>query len=109
MKLYKGDLKEGESICRKCKGTGESLISNNNNIRVLNRCQKCLGRGVVDWVTQAVERPPLMTGLASSSSHSLSSGMAGTSGISYKPVKNIPMPGNICMKSVTNYKRRIGV
>lgn len=103
------DLEEGELICKKCEGSGSwpkkfATLEDPS----FARCPKCQGAGIVDWIENIVGKP-IMTGTASSSSHSLSSGMAGTSGISYKPVKNIPIPQNICMKSVTNYKRRIGV
>lgn len=112
--LDEADLKEGESFCRKCKGVGEILsrISASGH-EVPATCPQCVGRGIVDWVTQAVERPPLMTGSASSSSSSYSGakGIHGTSGRALPP-KPTPPPSRIINegfsipKWVTKIKRR---
>jgi len=63
------DCKEGESICRKCKGHGQIDVKCYHHTYI-ETCPQCLGRGIVDWVTQAVERPPVMTGSHSTSSSS---------------------------------------
>jgi len=105
--IDKSDCKEGEVICRKCKGRGE-IWPKEEYINEL--CPQCLGRGIVDWVTQAVERPRI-TFTDSSSSSSMSStyvkGLHGTTGHgSPKLVKFVTNPGMIGLKQVTNYKRR---
>jgi hypothetical protein len=107
--LDKGDLKEGESFCRKCKGVGEI-----HNSPIFGICPQCVGRGIVDWITQAVERPPLMTGHSSSSSCSSQGlGMNGTSGavsLYHKGVRILKTNSDgikiFIPKQVTNYKRR---
>ena len=117
--LDKGDCKEGEVICRKCKGVGEINPPRELHLPVLITCPQCLGRGIVDWVTQAVERP-IIFGVDSSSSSSSSSysvrvsGASGTSGASF-PKKPIGPPCRIINegfsmpKWVTKIKRRISV
>ena len=79
-----------------------------------------MGRGIVDWITQAVERPPIF-GMDSSSSSSSSSysvrvsGACGTSGAVVLPPKPTPPPNRIINegfsmpKWVTKIKRRICV
>lgn len=111
--IDEGDCKEGEQICRNCEGIGQ-VTPKNGPIR---NCSQCLGRGIVDWVTQAVERPAIMTGQnssgMSSSSSSPRSGKFGTSSCFYTGTggtvgPSIPLnnQGNIRIKPVTNYKRR---
>ncbi len=107
--IDENDLEEGELICKKCEGSGswpKKFATLEDPWFAI--CPKCQGTGIVDWIENIVGKA-IMTGNASSSSHSSFPGIAGTSGFSYKPVKNIPIPGNICTKKVTNYKRRIGV
>lgn len=100
--LDKNDLKEGESFCRKCKGVGE--ITNGSSATDLMlpvTCPQCVGRGIVDWVTQAVERPKLLINDSSS-----------VSSCSALPPKPKPPPCRIINegfsmpKWVTNYKRK---
>jgi len=102
------DLKEGESICRKCKGTGE--INSKESVigyDFPDVCSKCGGRGIVDWVTQVVERPPVITGSHSTSSSS-GARVRGKSGIVKHPIppKTHIIKGIFKGKKVTNYKRR---
>ena len=112
--LDEKDLKEGESFCRKCKGVGEILDGfSATDVHLPKTCSQCVGRGIVDWVTQAVERPPLMTGVQSSSSCSSSGiksrGMHGTSGVIITPPpppKKRIVKGIFLSKGLTNYKRR---
>jgi hypothetical protein len=56
-------LNDGESICKKCNGTGQHFISvsgapyHNNHSPVygtVNVCSKCKGFGKVDWITNAM-------------------------------------------------------
>jgi hypothetical protein len=44
-------LNEGEMICDKCEGTGEG---DSNWVK----CKKCLGKGKVDWVENAMGAKP---------------------------------------------------
>jgi len=67
--IDESDCKEGESICKKCKGEGQIVVKNYHHQHI-EVCPQCLGKGIVDWVTQAVERPPVMTGSHSTSSSS---------------------------------------
>lgn len=105
--IDESDCKEGETICRKCKGQGNIMSPNGP---WSDNCPQCLGHGIVDWVTQAVKRPIMIaTDSSCSSSASLSSGMFKTYTplIKEKPsgvlVSNIR---NLLIKRVTNYKRR---
>ena len=106
--IDKSDCKEGEVICKKCMGAGE-LIPRDSHFRV-DICSQCLGRGIVDWITQAVERPPLNFTDSSSSSSISSRPVKKTIGASVhsspKPVKFVANSGMIGLKQVTNYKRR---
>lgn len=104
--IDKSDCKEGESICKKCKGVGE-FINEEHHHSLPTICPQCCGRGIVDWITQAVERPPTQMGSHSSSSSSSCSTTYHKSPLpNYKPVKLVSNPGMICTKQVTNYKRR---
>lgn len=110
--LDKGDCKEGEVICKKCKGVGEINPPKDLHLPALITCPQCFGRGIVDWVTQAVERP-IIFGVDSSSSSSSSSyavrvsGASGTSGPGYKPMKSMPIKKEtFTSKWLTKYKRR---
>ncbi len=102
------DCKEGEVICKKCKGKGENASEDGP---WCDSCSQCFGNGIVDWVTQAVERPPLIldsSSCSSVSSCSVITGMSGISGTIPKPQgpKNTVHIGMIAPKGVTNYKRR---
>lgn len=48
------DLKEGEIICDKCKGTGSTKIQRNSTMsgpyHPVMMCLKCLGEGKLDWI-----------------------------------------------------------
>jgi hypothetical protein len=58
-------LQDGEMICDKCEGTGETGTS-------WVSCGKCLGMGKVDWIENAMggKKPPDLTFFASSSGFS---------------------------------------
>ncbi len=106
--LDDSDCKEGEVICRKCKGTGINYTH-----PFTHPCSKCAGNGIVDWVTQAVDRPVVMPTDSSSSASISSGGMRrphGMSGPTYRQTLKLPKPknklGNLLSKVVTNYKRR---
>ena len=43
-------LLDGEVICNKCKGTGKQK----NSYYPDNTCTKCLGKGKLDWVSNAM-------------------------------------------------------
>ena len=110
--LDEKDLKEGESFCRKCKGVGEILDGfSATDLHLPKICPQCVGRGIVDWVTQAVERPPLLMTDSSSVSSCSSRGKHGTSGRAIPP-KPKPPPCRIINegfsipKWVTKIKRR---
>jgi len=104
--LDDSDLKEGEVICRKCKGTGISYSHPFTHV-----CSKCSGEGIVDWVTQAVERPVVFV-TDSSAACSISSGQMTSFPVYPSPFKVKSSRGlmiNIrksLIKMVTNYKRR---
>ena len=102
--IDESDCKEGESICKKCKGSGQVDVKNYHHTYI-ETCPQCLGRGIVDWVTQAVERPPVAIGTDSSSS---SSG-ARLTGIVKRPIPpkgRIVKEGMFIRNKVTKYKRR---
>jgi len=63
--LDESDLKEGEVFCSKCKGTGTA--DNNSNGYFDSTCDKCHGRGIVDWIENVVGKPEPMGNIASSS------------------------------------------
>jgi len=88
------DLKEGESFCRKCKGRGEVT---KGHWDMVDTCPQCLGRGIVDWVTQAVKRPPLV---ATDSSSSVSDSLYNSN------FKTDWIKGIFMYRKVTNFKRR---
>ena len=110
--IDEGDCKEGESICRKCEGIGQVTTDGGP---IMN-CSKCLGRGIVDWISQAVVRPPQSSSTHGSSGTSMSSSSNGQFGSSSCVFNgngkvigpHIPLQhqGNIHIKKVTNYKRR---
>lgn len=105
--IDKTDCKEGEQICRKCEGVGQVTPPGGP----LMTCSQCFGKGIVDWVTQAVKRPPMSDSSSSGSSTSVSASYTGN-GKTYGPhiPLNIPIQNRmIQIKKVTNYKRRKGV
>jgi len=55
--LDDSDLIEGEVFCKRCEGSGE--IKQTLGYYGTELCPKCFGKGIVDWVTQAVERPAI--------------------------------------------------
>lgn len=102
--IDKSDCKEGEAICRKCKGRGQIMSEDASNDVI---CSKCLGRGIVDWVKQAVVRPIIFGADSSSSSSSSSYSVRVASGPGYKPVKLISIKKEIFPSNwLTKYKRR---
>jgi hypothetical protein len=54
------ELKEGEVICSKCKGSG-SWPATNVEIEspYWSRCPKCQGDGKLDWIHAITGKPPL--------------------------------------------------
>ena len=48
------DLKEGEIICDKCRGTGSTKVKRKSKIPEpyypLTMCLKCLGAGKLNWI-----------------------------------------------------------
>jgi hypothetical protein len=64
-------LNEGEVICDKCNGTG---FWEEHGLRG-QQCYKCLGKGKLDWVTNAMggRRKPFIINWGTSSSASISS------------------------------------
>jgi hypothetical protein len=54
MRITEKDLKEGEVICNKCKGTGSTSPANSRESIYYQVCYKCHGRGKLDWVEMIV-------------------------------------------------------
>ncbi len=51
-------LKEGEMICRQCKGHGEIIKKIDDIDRILKTCNKCFGTGKLDWIENIVGKDP---------------------------------------------------
>jgi hypothetical protein len=73
--MEKNKLNKGESICSMCEGTGAFPSKLERYDELQRTCPKCNGRGIVDWVTNAMGKPPLpsYTSTMSSSSSTPSS------------------------------------
>lgn len=46
-------LNDGELICDQCNGSGVGEIDKNSNYIITPFCQKCRGKGKVDWISNA--------------------------------------------------------
>lgn len=53
----KTHLEDGECICNMCEGEG-NIINSKYDISYIDQvCPKCNGKGKVDWVSRAINKP----------------------------------------------------
>jgi DnaJ-class molecular chaperone len=76
------DLKEGETFCDKCGGTGVTPFKGPEYLQ--EYCDKCRGQGVLDWIEKVVGKAPIPSELHGTSFcfHGTSGYGAGKSGAS---------------------------
>jgi hypothetical protein len=67
------ELYEGEELCPKCKGKGETYNLQNDWGVKWQMCDRCWGEGKLDWIEMAMGKKQPMFGSSSSSSVSSSS------------------------------------
>jgi len=60
------NLQEGELICDKCNGTGQSIEELTETSKKWTWCSKCYGSGKVDWIDNIMGRRPLTSSSGSS-------------------------------------------
>lgn len=73
------ELLEGEEICPKCKGKGETYNHHTDWAVKWRTCDRCWGAGKLDWIEMAMGKPlPQYYGSSSSCSSSVSSSTVAT-------------------------------